>query len=312
MLAEYAVEPELIGSDFNLFCMLMGYFGMERGRLISQFPKHWSREVIKTAEASGIHSAKLLSLVERLNRAKVDVLVRRGREYEPALGDWMANAVAQHGKMPFRAIISGRNPTGHQAVLDVTNFDAGDHLLTVKTSMEVERTPQGVVQELKLMIQKAREVTIVDPFFEVLSPKFNGPLRYLFEELRSGNGAVRSVQVHRRFSGRINDLAVIGANAPLALRGVIPEGYMVEVYEWSELPAGDDLHDRLLITDCGGVSVGAGFSAEGAHQKALVSLLPISIVGKMMDRFRPGRLAYTLAQPVLMITSDCRVATRDA
>lgn len=193
MLAEYAVEPELMGSDFNLFCMLMGYFGTERGRLISQFPKHWTREVIQAAEASGIHSARLLSLVERLNRAKVDVLVRRGREYEPALGDWMANAVFQHTKMPFRAIISSGNPSDHPAVLDVNNFDAGDHMMIARTSKEVERTPQGVVQELKLLIQKAKEVTIVDPYFEVLSPKFNGPLRYLFQELRSGNGSVRSV-----------------------------------------------------------------------------------------------------------------------
>ena len=71
-------------------------------------------------------------------------------------------------------------------------------------------------------------------------------------------------------------------------------------------------HDRLLITDCGGVSVGAASSAEGAHQKKLVPLLPTSIVGNMMDRFRPGRLAYTLAKLVLVINSDYRVATREA
>ena len=45
MLQEYAVEPAAIGSDWQTFRYLIEKFGFDQGRLISQFPKHWFREV---------------------------------------------------------------------------------------------------------------------------------------------------------------------------------------------------------------------------------------------------------------------------
>lgn len=40
MLHEYAVEPQAIGSSWERFRYVIEKFGFDRGRLISQFPKH--------------------------------------------------------------------------------------------------------------------------------------------------------------------------------------------------------------------------------------------------------------------------------
>lgn len=310
MLKEYAIEPQAMGSDLNLFCLLMGYFGVERGRLISQFPKNWSQQVIETATASGMQPIKLLSLVERLRSAKQDVLTRRGRTYDPNLENWLANALVEHAKIPFHAIVASNNPGANSAVIDMSDFDATSHLLSVNTCQEVPRTALGIGDALVPLLQMAKEVIIVDPYFEIFKPKYIAPLRSIFEKLDANNSAVKLIQVHRKFDDGPYNLEAISANAPESLNAVIPEGCRLEVFEWAELPDGHDFHDRFLLCDCGGVSIGAGFSAEGPAQSALISLLSKTTVSSLRDRFRPESTAYRLARPVLIIDSGCMVTTR--
>ena len=49
MLYEYAVEPRAIVSDWSTFRFLLSQFGFDKGKLISQFPKQWFREVYSAA-----------------------------------------------------------------------------------------------------------------------------------------------------------------------------------------------------------------------------------------------------------------------
>ncbi len=43
MLYEYAVEPQAIGANWQTLRYIVEKFGFDRGRLISDFPEHWSR-----------------------------------------------------------------------------------------------------------------------------------------------------------------------------------------------------------------------------------------------------------------------------
>ena len=45
------------------------------------------------------------------------------------------------------------------------------------------------------------------------------------------------------------------------------------IYCWRQKKRGEDFHDRFLLTDKGGIGIGAGFSADGAHQTANMHLM---------------------------------------
>ncbi len=311
MLNEYAIEPQIMGSDFRLFNLLLGYFGIERGRVIAQFPKKWSRLVFEAAKHAEMKDVDYLRLVERLSSVKPDTLSRGGRNYDPELGNWLANAVNAHDTTPFHAIIAPDNAIGHPSIIDMSDFDPACQLMVAEVSQEVRRTAADLVEAFDPLLRMAREVTIVDPFFEILSPRYIEPLRLVLTTLSNANSSAKTIQVHRRYDGIANDLGVIGANALRLLPGVIPEGFRIEVFEWEQLPGGHDIHDRYLLCDCGGVSVGAGFSEEGTHELALISLLSKTVVLSLKDRYREGSDAYRLAKPVLLIDENCNVGERE-
>jgi hypothetical protein len=67
---------------------------------------------------------------------------------------------------------------------------------------------------------------------------------------------------------------------------------------------GADFHARYLLTDVGGMSVDAGFSAEGAHQKVQLGLLSLDFAQKKLSAFARNSVVYELVGPVLEIRSD--------
>jgi hypothetical protein len=50
MFYEYAIEPQAIGSSWANFRYIIEKFGIDKGRLISQFPKRWFHEVYAVSD----------------------------------------------------------------------------------------------------------------------------------------------------------------------------------------------------------------------------------------------------------------------
>jgi hypothetical protein len=117
----------VIGSSWRNFCYLIEKFGFDRGRLICQFPRAWFREVY--AASVGMKPVERKRLEEGLSRAKQSKVIRSGRPYDPALGDWLQNAVAQHAVAPFHAIIAEENPAALADVLVVDDADEAHPLM---------------------------------------------------------------------------------------------------------------------------------------------------------------------------------------
>ena len=118
MLYEYAVEPQAIGSSWATFRYLIEKFGFDKGRLISQFPKKWFREVYEAT--AGLPPVQKKRIEEALNQARKNKVVRCGRPYDPDAGDWLHNALTEHKRSPFRAVIATENPNGDEIVLRFT------------------------------------------------------------------------------------------------------------------------------------------------------------------------------------------------
>lgn len=302
MLFEYAVEPQAIGSSWRNFQLLMSQFGFDRGRLISQFPKAWFKEVYDASAAMKPVERKRLE--ESLKWAKKSKVVRSGRPYDQALGGWLPNAIAQQIATPFHAIIAEQNPQGHPHVLVVDDVDDNHPLIVAPHTWDVDRVGIAISGAMRSILTSAKTVLFVDRFFDISKARYQETLKACLEVIHASGGANVRCEIHFCDHDSRPPPEFVEREAHKWIRGVLPAGMSVTLFGWRERAGGADFHARYLLTDVGGVNVEAGFSAEGAHQKVQLGLLPIALAESRLNALGRSSTVYDLVGPVLEVRSD--------
>jgi hypothetical protein len=99
MLYEFALEPALL-SNWDRVRYYLGRFGVDQGRLIARFPRHWDKLVLAAlADCKQVERHRIIEALFRLH----DHLRPRHDEWDTTL-DWLQNAEAEHCQ---RATIPG-------------------------------------------------------------------------------------------------------------------------------------------------------------------------------------------------------------
>ena len=122
MFAEFAVQPELLAT-WPGYCSLIGHFGITKGRMISRFPKDWRRHVIEEAKKKA-GETEYLRIVESLQNIRM-MMVKKSRPWDRQKG-WLDNAIAEHARLPFHAVLSDQTSDGNDFVLDFPALDPAD------------------------------------------------------------------------------------------------------------------------------------------------------------------------------------------
>src|SRR5262245_35647980 len=112
MLADFALEPALL-NNWESFQRIVSLFGASQGRLISRFPKKWQEMVLASVVCGPVEK---LRITEALVRVTKTVLFPREHDWN-ALLPWLDNAVAEHGKRPFSAILAVSNAVNHSDIV---------------------------------------------------------------------------------------------------------------------------------------------------------------------------------------------------
>ena len=302
MLYEYAVEPQAIGADWPTFRFLMSQFGFDRGRLISRFPKGWLREVY--AAAAGVPDLHRKKMEEALIIAKRSKVVSFGRPYEPRLGGWFENALAQHAASPFRAIIAETNATGDDAVLRAADLDERDPLMAAPHSWMVRRVGTELANAMAPMLIAARRVLLVDRYFDIRDGRYRETLKACLDVACSGGGRELQCEVHFGDHESRPSMAEVERLAGQWLDGVVPVGTTITLHAWREKTGGEDFHARDLLTDVGGINVEAGFSAEHGGENVRLTLLSSSVWENTLQAFERESVVYDLVGPVIEVRGD--------
>ena len=304
MLYEYAVEPRAIGSSWQTFRYVIEKFGFDRGRLISQFPNTWFRLVYDATEAFPPMEKK--RIVEALNLAKRNKVVKSGRPYDPGAGDWLHNALAQNAVTPFHAIIALENPGNHDRVLPVDDLDENQPWMAVSQDWVVNRDAPSLAAAMKQMLQSASVVVLVDPYYDPFSPRYQTTLRECLRMVHASNPRTLC-EIHHLDREDGPDAEAIERDARAKFGTVIPEGMTITLYRWREKAGGEDFHARYLLTDRGGMRIDAGFSAEGGHQTTDISLMSFELSQQKRTALRRDSDTYELIEPVLQIARSGNV-----
>ena len=304
MFYEYAIEPRAIGSSWATFRYIIEKFGFDQGRLISQFPKHWFREVYAASE--GLPPIQKKRIEEALNQAKINKVVRYGRPYDGQAGDWLYNALIEHRRFPFRAIIAMGNPSGDEAVLLADDLDELQSLMNIPHDGAVRRDAASLSGAMKEMLRFSSKILFVDPFYDPYNGRYQSTFRECLDIIRSLNpDAV--CEIHYRYHEDKPANEKLESEAANLFRGVIPDGIKVSIFCWREKSGGEDFHARYLLTDRGGIGVDAGFSAEGNHQTTDMHLMSYDLSQEKLKAFARGATCYDLVEPVIRVAGDGQV-----
>jgi hypothetical protein len=304
MLSEYAVEPAAIGADWRTFKDLIDRFGADKGRLISRLPNKWEKRVIEAAKNAGVPDIRITSIVERLRVSKHKVADFR-RTYDQST-DWVANALREHAHTPFKAVICCTTLPACTQAMQPDDCSDGHPLFGTATSRDVVRTADEIAGALHLITAVSKEVDIVDPYFDLRPTKGNylGPLVSLLAKLRASPGQPKAIKIH--FGDHVSrpPPAILARDCAAQVKGLLPPGYCLELYAWSQIQGGEDFHDRFVLTDLGGIMIGAGLSADGPAETAAFTLLDVDHVRRLRARYADGSTAYARIGSAVRIRDD--------
>jgi hypothetical protein len=301
---EYAVEPKVIGSNWQNFRYILEKFGFDKGRLIAEFPRQvWFREVYNAA--SGFPPTQRARLEILLKQARGTKVIRTGRPYNQNL-DWLSNALTEHQRLPFQAIIAQENGGGSEAVLLGEELDEQHPRMVVANPISVPRDAPSIASALSALLEHGSRVLVVDPFFDPFNGRYKSALRACLLAVKAGNPQT-VCEIHYRYHVKASSPTDIERAAWHLFPGLIPDGMSIKIFCWKEKDGGADFHARYLLTEKGGIAVDAGFSAEGAHQMTDMHRMDAASCIERAAAFDKAATVYELIGNVLLISAAGQV-----
>lgn len=209
MIYEYALQPELVCTWTNhLLCSLIkGQFGLDRGRLVSrypsQYPSQWKELVVESYERNASRRPdtqkerakkqwerkRLEELLQRLG----EVFINRDNPLWTNDLDWLSNAVAEHKRGKFRAILASENVRDVKEALTINDLHDHNPLWSIpQGGIAVSRDPEKMANVVAPLLKSARNVIFVDPHFQPNLHKNLEPLKLFLKIMAASQNVTKN------------------------------------------------------------------------------------------------------------------------
>lgn len=311
MLYEYAVDPELVAtwSDRTTARYFRDQFGLGSPRIISKYPGRWKRLVWAAWESSGsggdTERKRMEELLAHLSRTMVK---RPSSAWNPDRA-WQGNALREHRRLPFHAILAQDNPGDEPRVLVPDDLDDNSTLWTIERGQAPVRRADAMAETLRDMLRLAMNIVFVDPYFAPDSPRYLRVLSACLEACRAARrilGEHPSVHIITS-GGRDKDPVREHFEAECRkLPASLPVDQPVTIRRVAERPKGQQLHNRYVLTEHGGVSLGAGLDEKTEHATDDVLLLPRNLYLRRWREYAGESLAFDRVEGDITIVGQRR------
>lgn len=274
MIFEFALEPEVLSKPESIRYFLE-QFDVHKGRLIAEFPKHWSSLVYKmwARQLKPVERKRYGILLESLS----DKILASDADRPYVSADWLENAesVQDSNRNPFRAIVAATNPRSHSAVLVADDVDEATPLWHVKRQDKIERKPAEFARVATPLIQISKHILLIDPYFDPCNPTFQSSLRAMLTPLAKRSSTPARIELHCVIHSRSS--ATFWSDCKTDLPGLIPTGIMVSVIRWTLTPGGERFHRRYVLTERGGLAFEGGLDRGADGQTTDVYILEAAL-----------------------------------
>lgn len=318
MLNEYALEPAMLNS-WRDFCQFTAPFSFEKGRLISEFPKmrKWKRMVLNACTDCLPRDKKRIE--EKLTRLD-NKFLRLGRgtdeiRHYDSDQPWFDNAIAEHARRRFHAIIAADNPDNSDFVLSREDWDNDHVLLKATRGRVISRQVTDFLAVLDRIVRTCDEILLIDPYFDPDEPRFFEAAKQLITVVFGDTTQPLRVEVHteakpmRGSNGKLLKDAnrqVVLESAPnwdsrcnMAFSHILRQDESVRIVRWVRVPSRDRPHARYVLTERGGVIFDFGLDEGKPGETTDVTIMPQSLYEERWPDYQvqsPGR--YTLLDKV--------------
>jgi hypothetical protein len=269
----FALEPKLVATwgKREEFRFIYDKFGLGTPRVLLELPafSKWKKAVYTAATEIGL-SQEDMKRIEELFRLFGEHKCRRADAVYDGVLTWLENAEREHDRRQFAAILAEQNPRGHQAVLVPEQIGAASARWTRALGASPARTPEELADALSEMVINCRELHLVDPHFGPENARHRRVLEALMDTLALHGLVPDLIRVHCSAKSALGFFEQEAAK--MATR--LPSGCTVEFVRWKQRPGGEKLHNRYVLTELGGVSLGVGLDEGEAGESDDLLLLP--------------------------------------
>lgn len=298
MLKEYALEPELL-SNWRDYRFFVGQFGASNGRLISRYPKKWKKMVIEAAQRAA--DVEYLRIEESLKNID-SMLLARIHEWD-SRQDWLSNALLEQNKRPFQAILARTSPpeSGVLCGVDI-GPNAPPPSWVVRKSVEIPRTAQAMANCVALLLRNCKQVLFVDPYFDPSNRRHNEPLQAFLTVIRSRDSQIPLPTLIEYHTGNKNtDVAGVAANLNRWITPSLPVRSKLTIVRWKF----EELHNRYILTDRGGVMFGTGLDQDANVPPAedTVTLLDEELCSELMISYSAASTKLTWLNDTIVVSA---------
>jgi hypothetical protein len=197
-----------------------------------------------------------LKIVERLTILKKFALYPRHHGWDPEKA-WLDNALAEHDKRPFSAIIAQENPDASAAVICQADLDELEEpRWRAERQRRIERTATEMAACTETLLRNARDILFVDPYFTPKDQRFKRPLQAFLQVVaqRPPGIPVARIEIHTGHDDSAGTKSFFDAECTRHLPSIIPQGMKIRLIRWDR----SYLHNRFILTEYGGLQFATG------------------------------------------------------
>lgn len=296
---EYAIEPDLF-ANYHLGSEILAGIGISEGRIVGAIPKAW---VDRVRRVGGKHyrPVEQLKLVEQLNALR-GAIIPRFFDYD-GTRPWRDQAFEAHAESPFHALLLN-GPVAKSAVIDASLGLAGEPLWQSSRSIKIPRAAANLSVALSPLLTRARDVAVVDAYFnpamQLRHSKWLRPLQAIASSLPT-DGRLTRFEVHAlnpRVSKDKWPPGLFTTHCNRNLYAALPSGMKIKAMLWQERNGGVEFHERLIVTDIGGVLIDPGLDDGPAGEVYKLRLLSQDEIPAYFSMFTPVSAPYDLFEQV--------------
>ena len=276
MIYEYAIEPDLVATwtDRSTCRYFKENFGLGQGRLVSRYPKRWSRLVRDAFRGNNDLAQKrlevlLVHLSERMVR-------RSNIRWDADSTSWLEKAEREHERRPFHAILARNNPENHAHVLTESEIEDESALWKAGHGRPVKRNAVEMAEVVAPLLRCSSEVIFVDPHFGP-DQRYRRPFEAFLERMvrQRPGGTPKRIEVHTvAAKDTETEKFLRGEFERRRLRRCVPQGLRVLVRRLRQQePGGEKLHNRYILTDLGGITFGTGLDTGNEGETDDITLM---------------------------------------
>jgi hypothetical protein len=253
----YALDPKLVAQwgTPDAFRYIAECFGLGKPRAMLELPwfEDWWQQVMKALaelDVPDLDRTRVAALAARLKEHK---LARKGWRYASARS-WLENAEQEHDRKPFKAILAVENPRKHPAVVVGMDLDVNDPRWACPPGASFSRTAEAIANVLSAMLINCRRLHLVDPNFGAEERRYRDVLVALMDVLAVNDVRPDEVCLHCSDKASLEFFK----EAISKMHSQLPAGIAIKVVRWKREGGTDQVHNRYVLTDLGGVFLGTG------------------------------------------------------